>query len=109
MDYSARPEIIRMGNMRCHGLPGIMRALKTFSRQRINETVKSGVKFHWQKSFYDHLIREYIVNNPEQRDTDAENVIGSGFGGQVPDWAGTRYRFLPVCLRSFPTKNTPRI
>jgi len=64
-----------------HGLSEIIRALKTFSSRRINETIKSGDKFHWQKTFYDHIIRdesslnrirEYIVNNPGQWDTDME-------------------------------------
>jgi len=68
-----------------HGLPEIIRALKTFSSRRINEMIKSGDKFHWQKSFYDHIIRdesslsrirEYIVNNHEQWDTDTERNPG---------------------------------
>ncbi len=65
-----------------HGLSEIVRGLKTFSSRRINETIDDGVKFHWQKSFYDHVIRneislnrirEYIHNNPAQWDEDIEN------------------------------------
>ncbi|MFA5346182.1 MAG: transposase [Candidatus Omnitrophota bacterium] len=72
-----------MKNPRYHGLPEIMRGFKTFSSRRVNETIKTGNKFHWQKSFYDHVIRdemslgrirEYIRNNPKQWDTDKENV-----------------------------------
>jgi len=70
-------------NPRNRGLPEIIRGLKTFSSRRINETMKIGNKFHWQKSFYDHVIRnemslnhirEYIRNNPKQWDNDRENV-----------------------------------
>ena len=56
-----------------HGLPEIVRAFKSFSSRRINE---SGFKqnFRWQKSFYDRIIRnenelyatrKYIKNNPK--------------------------------------------
>ena len=55
-----------------HGLAEIIRGLKTFSSRRINE-INRNEKFQWQKSFYDHIIRddkslvgirEYIRNNP---------------------------------------------
>jgi len=64
-----------------HGLPEIVRGLKTFSSRRINAS-KSGNPFQWQKSFYDrvvrnenelHLIREYIVNNPMSWELDKNN------------------------------------
>jgi putative transposase len=55
-----------------HGLSEIIRGFKTFSSKNIN--LKFGEKiFQWQKSFYDHIIRnekslfqicEYIQNNP---------------------------------------------
>jgi REP element-mobilizing transposase RayT len=66
-----------------HGLSEIMRGLKTFSSRRINETINDGIKFQWQKSFYDHIIRneqdltrvrEYIVNNPLKWEEDEENI-----------------------------------
>jgi putative transposase len=56
-----------------HGLPEIVRALKTFSARRINQ--KRGVKgvAMWQRTFHDHFIRnetelntlrEYVLHNP---------------------------------------------
>ena len=56
---------------RKHGLSEMVRALKSFSSRRINEI--AGFRFQWQKSFYDHIIRdeesfvkisEYILYNP---------------------------------------------
>ena len=55
-----------------HSLSEIIRGFKTFSSRRINET-KPQIEFRWQRSFYDHIIRneiscnkirEYIQNNP---------------------------------------------
>ncbi|MCK4635355.1 MAG: transposase [Candidatus Moranbacteria bacterium] len=65
-----------------HGLSEIMRGFKTFSSRRINETNPVN-KFQWQKSFYDHVvrndeslckIREYIMINPEKWEFDKENL-----------------------------------
>ncbi len=39
-----------------HGLSEIVRGFKTFSSRRINE-IKEENHFQWQKSFYDHVIR----------------------------------------------------
>lgn len=58
---------------RCHGLPEIMRGLKTFSSRRINEK-NPELHFRWQKSYYDNIIystpllqiiQNYIIQNPE--------------------------------------------
>ena len=66
-----------------YGLSEIMRGFKTFSSRRINEMIKEGSKFQWQKSFYDHVIRnersldhlrQYIQNNPLKWDLDIENM-----------------------------------
>ena len=38
-----------------HGLTEIVRAFKTFSSRRINETGRS---FKWQRNFHDHIIRD---------------------------------------------------
>ncbi len=55
-----------------HGLPEIIRGFKTFSSKTIN-TTNPPHRFQWQKSYYDHIIRneqdlqrirEYIENNP---------------------------------------------
>ncbi len=79
-----------------HGLSEIMRGFKTFSSRRIN-TVGNGLKpfptaagphkFQWQKSFYDHIIRneidlnrirEYIVRNPLQWPNDRNHPSNLG-------------------------------
>ncbi len=55
-----------------HGLSEIVRGFKTFSSKYINQQTK--YKFTWQKSFYDHIIRndnelnrisDYIEKNPQ--------------------------------------------
>ena len=65
-----------------HGLSEIMRGFKTFSSRRINEAINNGTKFRWQKSFYDHIIRDekslndvraYIMENPLKWEFDKEN------------------------------------
>ena len=71
-----------------HGLSEIMRGFKTFSSRKINEIISSETKFQWQKSFYDHVIRnekslncvrEYITINPARWDLDIENRnVGNG-------------------------------
>ncbi len=64
-----------------HSLSEIIRGFKTFSSRRINE-MNSDKNFHWQRSFYDHIIRgekslekirEYIVNNSQKWDLDRNN------------------------------------
>lgn len=62
---------------RWRGLCEMVRAFKTFSSKRIH---LAGEKhFHWQRSFYEHIIRndedmwriqEYIFNNPLQWELD---------------------------------------
>lgn len=65
-----------------YGLSEIVRAFKTYSSRAINEIRKTpGVHF-WQRSFYDHIIRnemelnrvrEYVQNNPLSWELDKEN------------------------------------
>jgi putative transposase len=64
-----------------HGLPEIIRALKTFSSRQINNT---GQFFKWQRNYYDHIIRDdnslyfirkYIRENPLNWSDDQENHI----------------------------------
>jgi len=71
-----------------HGLSEIIRGFKTFSSRKINEEIEIDNKFQWQKSFYDHiirdersldLIREYIQNNPLKWDLDRENPLSKNF------------------------------
>ena len=68
-----------------HGLSEIIRGFKTFSSKCINgQNINNA--FKWQKSFYDHVIRdekslnnirEYIQNNPLKWALDRNN-IGNG-------------------------------
>ncbi len=78
-----------------HGLPEIIRGLKTFSSRRINK-LNDKNNFQWQKSYYDHIIRndeslhkirEYIRNNPTKWELDHDHneereitrIVGNGF------------------------------
>jgi len=71
-------------NKKHHGLSEISRQFKTFSSRRINRKRKSVGKPLWQRSFYDHIIRnekslihirEYIRINPMKWETDKNNPI----------------------------------
>jgi REP element-mobilizing transposase RayT len=62
-----------------HPLPETVRAFKSFSSRRINESRGSPGAPVWQRSFYEHIIRDedelyrirkYIVNNPIRWATD---------------------------------------
>ncbi len=73
-----------------HSLSEIIRGFKTFSSKQINKTIKTKNKFEWQRSFYDHIIRndkslnnirEYIINNPKAWEKDENNInisVGTG-------------------------------
>ena len=65
-----------------HGLSEMVRGFKTFSSRKINEEIKNDNKFQWQKSFYDHVIRNekslynlrhYITFNSLKWELDIEN------------------------------------
>lgn len=65
-----------------HGLPEIVRALKTFSARRINAFHHSPGIPVWQRNYYEHIIRsrkelkqtsEYIHSNPAHWNDDEEN------------------------------------
>jgi putative transposase len=69
-------------NIKKHGLPDVMRGFKTFSSHCINAT-KPDVIFRWQKSYYDHIIRDeeemkrirqYIQLNPLNWETDRDVI-----------------------------------
>jgi putative transposase len=56
-----------------HALPEFVRALKTFSARRINEILGTPGKPVWQRSYYEHVVRneidleetrDYIQSNP---------------------------------------------
>ena len=66
----------------CHGLPEIIRALKSFSARRINQLRGTPGTLVWQRGYYEHIIRNerqlnrlrnYIEANPLRWKTDAEN------------------------------------
>ncbi len=66
-----------------YGLSEIMRGFKTSSSRKINEEINESRKFQWQKSFYDHIIRNersleniraYILYNPLKWEFDIENI-----------------------------------
>jgi REP element-mobilizing transposase RayT len=65
-------------------LPEIVRALKTFSARRINERRRTPERPVWERSYYDHVIRDeeslerirdYISNNPLRWSMDRENPL----------------------------------
>jgi len=56
-----------------HGLPEIVRALKSFSARRINESLGTQGTPFWQRNYYERIIRsqnhmdavrKYIRHNP---------------------------------------------
>ena len=66
-----------------NGLSEFVRALKTFSSRRINTKRQTPGYQVWQSRFYEHIIRnesellkirEYIVNNPLNWETDENNM-----------------------------------
>ncbi|MDR3636983.1 MAG: transposase [Isosphaeraceae bacterium] len=70
-----------------HGVPEIVRALKTFSARRINEQRGSRGSSVWQRNYFEHIIRderaldrirEYILDNPRRWSVDRENTLREG-------------------------------
>ncbi|MGH3089021.1 MAG: transposase [Rubrobacteraceae bacterium] len=66
-----------------HGLPEIVRALKTYSARRINALRGTPGAAVWQRGYYEHVvrderdmerIREYIVSNPRNWQKDREYI-----------------------------------
>ena len=64
-----------------HSLSEIIRGFKTFSSKYINKLKNPNI-FQWQRSFYDHVIRnetslnkirEYIIENPKMWERDRNN------------------------------------
>ncbi len=77
-----------------HGLPEIVRAFKTFSARRINRIRGTTGAPFWQRSYYEHIIRnenelnrilEYIVYNPSRWSLDRENHERTG-KDEIEDW-----------------------
>ncbi len=71
-----------------HGLPEIIRGLKTFSARRINQIRDTTGAKLWQRNYYEHIvrnenelnqIRQYIADNPARWEYDHENPsVGTG-------------------------------
>jgi REP element-mobilizing transposase RayT len=68
-------------------LPKIIQQYKASVTHKIND-LQNGIPFQWQRSFYDHVIRneielsrirEYIQNNPLKWDLDRENPSSRNF------------------------------
>jgi putative transposase len=64
-----------------HGLPEIVRALKTYSARSINATRGTPGASVWQRGYYERIVRDerelnlarrYIVSNPRNWRTDRE-------------------------------------
>jgi REP element-mobilizing transposase RayT len=64
-------------------IPVVVGSYKSAVTRNIRKIKSSGSGFVWQKSFYDHIIRdgsslnrirEYVINNSIQWDTDVENT-----------------------------------
>ena len=73
---------VKRGKNKRHGLPEIIRGFKTFSSRRINEYRDTKGRIVWQRNYYEHIvrnekeldrIREYVINNPIQWESDKEN------------------------------------
>ena len=67
-----------------HGLPEIVRALKTFSARRINSLLGTPSVPFWQRNYYEHVIRNekewdeiaaYTADNPLNWATDPDNPL----------------------------------
>ncbi|TAN42754.1 MAG: hypothetical protein EPN25_02475 [Nitrospirae bacterium] len=67
---------------KCHGLPEIVRAFKTFSARRVNTLRNTPGVPLWQRNYHEHIIRddrelhairEYIRYNPLRWGEDDEN------------------------------------
>ena len=75
-----------------HGLPEIVRALKTFSARRINALRGAMGSPFWQRNYYEHVIRDddslnrirqYIMDNPARWGEDPENPMVVGEGKEI--------------------------
>jgi REP element-mobilizing transposase RayT len=82
-----KPAHIKPAPTKNHGLPEIVRALKTFSARRINQLRGTPGVPVWQRNYYEHIIRteqalhairRYIVNNPMRWQRDRYNFDTAG-------------------------------
>ena len=74
-----------------HGLPEIVRAFKTFSGRRINQSRSTPGTPVWQRNYYEHVIRndaalnrlrQYIAENPARWAEDPENPARQSHKGE---------------------------
>ena len=75
------------GPPRRHGLPEVVRALKSFSARRINQLRSTPGTRVWQRNYYEHIvrseraldaIREYVHHNPVRWELDRYNPSAVG-------------------------------
>ena len=83
-DDNARPDDETRSHKKRHGLPEIVRALKSFSSRRINQALNSPGIPAWQRNYYEHTvrnngelhaIRQYIQKNPLKWELDQDNPV----------------------------------
>ncbi len=88
-----------------HGLPEIVRALKTFSSRRINGLRQTPGAKIWQRNYWEHIvrnesemnhIREYIQNNPGQWEMDRLHPNQPAFNGTG---VGAGFKPAPTGIR----------
>jgi putative transposase len=69
-----------------HSLSEMVRAFKTFSARRINNSRNTSGTSVWQRNYFEHVIRseeslhrirQYIIDNPAQWEFDRENPIAT--------------------------------
>lgn len=67
-----------------HGIPEIVRALKSYSSRRINHARNTPGKSVWQRNYYEHIVRNereleairaYILGNPLNWEDDPEYTL----------------------------------
>jgi REP element-mobilizing transposase RayT len=77
-----QPTLEQFGKPVCGSIPTIVRSFKSAVTKCINETQKTPGAIIWQRNYYDHIIRgeyelnrirEYMINNPSNWDTDRNN------------------------------------
>jgi REP element-mobilizing transposase RayT len=76
------PTVERFGHPVSHSLPTIIRSFKSTVTKRVNERRGTPSIPVWQRNYHEHIIRndvklnrirEYIMSNPAQWETDLEN------------------------------------
>lgn len=83
---------------KAHGMSEIIRGFKTFSSRKINNLGQ--INFHWQRSFYDHVIRK-----AESLDKIREYIRTIPNNG---NWTKKTRKILKYQLRNYLAPKAPR-